>query len=93
MAQRLRAQGGYITIGVVDPREKGTRGCPQGCDPPMIFKILPPPKDQEHNSCARCLRCLTYWEVTPQGMMVNMRRPLEAFVVLGPPWPEPKKED
>lgn len=75
-----------IVIGPADPREKGTRTCPQGCDPPMIIKALPPPRDQQHNGLARCMRCLTYWEITPQGIMVNMRRPLEAPAV--PPGPK-----
>ena len=87
----IRAQGGYITIGLVDPRDKGTRACPAGCDPAMIMKGLPPPRDQERNGIARCLRCLTYWEVTPQGLVVNMRRPLEAPVSL--PGPALKKEE
>ena len=81
-----------IVIGPVDPREKGTRACPQGCDPPLIVKGVPPPRDQEHNGFARCMRCLTYWEITPQGIIVNLRRPLEAPVVLEGPAPGGKKE-
>ena len=87
----IRAQGGYITIGLVDPRDKGTRACPAGCDPAMIMKGLPPPRDQEHNGIARCLRCGCYWEVTPQGLIVNRKRWLE--MSLGGPMETGKEKD
>mgnify|MGYP001583311395 CR=1 FL=1 len=69
----MNHQDRYITFEPLDPREKLVRRCPSGCDPPLIFHAIPH-KGSSFNSLARCLRCGTYWEVTPKGLIVNKKR-------------------
>lgn len=52
----------------------GFKECPAGCYPNLVLysaegaHVLHP-----QNAFGRCIRCLTYWEVTPQGEVVNIR--------------------
>lgn len=59
----------------VDPREQGTRVCPNGCTPIMLFRVGP--KGKEGNACARCFSCGLLWEVTPQGLVIKRSQWLE----------------
>jgi len=53
--------------------------CPLGCDPPMIMSAIPPPSRKQNGIC-RCIRCLTYWEVEPDGTIVNRVRGVDMSV-------------
>lgn len=59
----------FITITPIDPREKGLRACPNGCNPPLILRAVPNLKTQL-NSIARCVVCGLLWEVTPKGVIM-----------------------
>ena len=58
------------------PYEKAINTCPSDCDPPLILKAVPP-KLSFQNAICRCVRCLSYWEVTPEGKVVNQRRAID----------------
>lgn len=76
-----------VDTGPIDPRWKLVQNCINGCDPCMVINIVPHcalpyemrknvpiellNKNREQNGTARCLKCGVYWEVTPQGEIVN----------------------
>ena len=71
----------FIRIGPIDPREKGVKVCPSGCAPPMIMSAVPPLKSPM-NAIARCLRCGAYWEISPQGIVLNQSQWLTKATVI-----------
>lgn len=87
--------GGHVVIGPVDPRLKGLRACPNGCINTQVIAGFPA-NDPKLNSWGRCMRCLTYWEVTPLGSIVNRSHPITSVEIGGaghparPPESEPQ---
>ena len=89
--------GGQIggPLGGPPPKQVKTLAiCPSGCDPPLVFWAIPDPKvydTTKRNGFARCLRCLTYWEATIDGEIVNIKPGLDV-PKLETPKGEKKKE-
>ncbi len=56
---------------------KALQVCPDGCDPSTILQAVPPPGMIGPGMVlpyARCIRCLTFWEVgIPDGKVKNIR--------------------
>lgn len=61
------------TFRVKSLQEQGVDVCPNGCSPPLIWKAVPKP-GKNLNAMARCLRCLSYWEVDAEGKIINRRK-------------------
>lgn len=66
-------------------------GCPNKCLPQMFFSQAPKPGSPVafKNAVSRCLICLTFWEVTTAGEIVNVRAPEERELPVPPPGREP----
>lgn len=67
-------------VPVLTPQVRTMRkGCPNKCEPQFFLDMTPKPgaPSAPRNALARCLICLTYWEVDPQGNVVNVRGPKE----------------
>jgi len=48
--------------------------CPNKCEGALIPSGIPDPRVlPPRNAQARCLCCLTYWEVTPEGKIINVK--------------------
>ena len=59
-------------------QEQASFICPSGCKPPLIMNAIPNP-GAVARSFNRCLRCLTYWEVSPSGEVINIRTIKDTF--------------
>lgn len=57
-------------LGCPGPQQQAATTCPAGCIPPLIISASPKPGSVARAYC-RCLRCMTYWEVTPTGKVIN----------------------
>lgn len=55
--------------------------CQGWCDPGWVWYAIPG-NPLTMNWACRCLKCLTYWEVTPAGEVRNIQRPVREMVAL-----------
>lgn len=60
---------------------KAINDCPGGCQPSWVFYAVPKNPLTMPYLC-RCLKCLSYWEVTAGGEIMNVQRdPIQKLVV------------
>lgn len=61
---------------------KGVASCPMGCEPNWCVQAIPKPGPEKRNAMGRCFMCLTYWEVTVGGKIVNLKDAMGNPVIL-----------
>ena len=55
---------------------KALNDCPNNCQPSWVFFAVPRDPLTMPYPC-RCMKCLSYWEVTAGGGVINIQHPFE----------------
>ena len=63
-------------------RDRAMNNCVNGCDPPFV--MVAQSTNILKNAMCRCVKCLSYWEVTSLGEIVNRKIGLEKDIIITP---------